>query len=152
MIGSSDDLLTAARFIYGDDLPRQLHLLGVLPRLRAGEDPRSLAREVGTTTKNLTFMGNAVRGDFGNSIFQNRPVIRIIGEQLPSTVELTASAMLVALLMALPVVLFAVVYVLNPEYVMLLFTEPMGKKMLAGAIVLQLMGAIAIRRIIQIKI
>jgi ABC-type dipeptide/oligopeptide/nickel transport system permease component len=48
-------------------------------------------------------MGNALRGDFGNSIFQNRPVIRIIGEQLPSTLELTASAMLVALLIGLPV-------------------------------------------------
>src|SRR6266568_8951047 len=48
----------------------------------------------------LTFMGNALHGDFGNSIFQNRPVIRIISEQLPSTLELTASAMLVALLTA----------------------------------------------------
>jgi peptide/nickel transport system permease protein len=51
----------------------------------------------------LTFMGNAVRGDFGNSIFQNRPVIRIIGEQFPSTLELTASAMLVAGLIGLPI-------------------------------------------------
>ncbi len=51
----------------------------------------------------LTFMGNALHGDFGNSIFQNRPVIRIISEQVPSTLELTASAMLVALFIGLPV-------------------------------------------------
>src|ERR1051326_8649109 len=51
----------------------------------------------------LTFMGNALRGDFGNSIFQNRPVMRIIGEQFPSTLELTASAMLVAVLIGLPI-------------------------------------------------
>src|SRR3954451_6081174 len=51
----------------------------------------------------LTFMGNAVHGEFGNSIFQNRPVIRIIGEQVPSTLELTASAMLVAVLIGVPV-------------------------------------------------
>src|SRR5207237_9489636 len=33
-----------------------------------------------------------------------------------------------AVLMALPVLLFFVVYTLNPDYVMLLFTEPLRKK------------------------
>src|SRR5215204_5515926 len=47
----------------------------------------------------LIFLGNAVRGDFGSSIFQNRPVIRIIAEQLPSTFELTVSAMAIAILL-----------------------------------------------------
>jgi tight adherence protein B len=55
-------------------------------------------------------------------------------------------------LMALPILLFIVVYALNPGYVMLLFTEPLGQKMLGGAIVLQVLGAIAIRRIVNIKI
>jgi tight adherence protein B len=57
-----------------------------------------------------------------------------------------------AVLMALPVVLFFAVYTLNPDYVMLLFTEPLGRKMLTGAIVMQLFGAYVIRRIIDIKI
>jgi tight adherence protein B len=35
---------------------------------------------------------------------------------------------------------------------MLLFTEPLGQKILAGAIVLQVIGAVAIRRIVNIKI
>src|SRR3954452_16870124 len=47
----------------------------------------------------LVFLGNAVQGDFGSSIFQNRPVIRIIAEQLPSTIELTLSAMAIAILL-----------------------------------------------------
>jgi tight adherence protein B len=55
-------------------------------------------------------------------------------------------------LQALPVLLFIIVYALNPTYVMLLFTEPLGQKMLAGAIVLQILGAVAIRRIVNIKI
>jgi tight adherence protein B len=55
-------------------------------------------------------------------------------------------------LMALPVLMFIVIYALNPSYVMLLFTEPLGQKMLGGAIVLQILGAIAIRRIVNIKI
>ncbi len=55
-------------------------------------------------------------------------------------------------LLALPPVLFLAVYRLNPEYVMVLFTDPMGKKMLAGGLLMQLMGAVAIRKIIDIKV
>jgi tight adherence protein B len=55
-------------------------------------------------------------------------------------------------LLALPVLLFLTVYQLNREYVMVLFTEPMGKKMLAGAIFMQILGALAIRKIINIKV
>lgn len=55
-------------------------------------------------------------------------------------------------LLALPVVLFLVVYQMNRSYIMVLFTEPMGKKMLAGAVVMQVLGALAIRKIINIKV
>jgi tight adherence protein B len=55
-------------------------------------------------------------------------------------------------LLGLPPLLFLTVYKLNPEYVMPLFTDPMGRKMLAGAIVMQLMGAIVIKKIVNIKV
>jgi tight adherence protein B len=55
-------------------------------------------------------------------------------------------------LMALPIVLFFAVYYLNPDYVMLLFTEELGRKMIAGAAVLQILGAITIKKIVNIKI
>jgi tight adherence protein B len=55
-------------------------------------------------------------------------------------------------LLALPPVLFAVVYRMNPDYLMLLFTDPLGKKMLAGGIVMQLLGAIVIRKIVNIRV
>jgi tight adherence protein B len=55
-------------------------------------------------------------------------------------------------LLAMPPALFAAVYKLNPEYVMLLFTDPLGKKMLIGTVVLQLMGAWMIRKIVNIKV
>jgi tight adherence protein B len=55
-------------------------------------------------------------------------------------------------LMALPVVLFFAVYYLNPDYVMLLFTDPMGTKMLAVAVFLQIVGALVIRKIVNIKV
>lgn len=55
-------------------------------------------------------------------------------------------------LLALPVVLFGAVYKLNPEYVMVLFKDPLGKKMLAGAVFMQLLGAYMIRKIVNIKV
>jgi tight adherence protein B len=55
-------------------------------------------------------------------------------------------------LLGLPPVLFLTVYRLNPDYVMMLFTDPMGKKMLAGAVVMQVLGALVIRKIINIKV
>jgi tight adherence protein B len=57
-----------------------------------------------------------------------------------------------AVLLAMPPVLGLVVYYLNAPYVMLLFTDPMGQKMLVGAVIAQLLGAIVIRKIINIKI
>ena len=57
-----------------------------------------------------------------------------------------------AVLIALPFVVFVALYVLNREYVMLLFNEPLGKKMLAAGIVMQLLGAVIIRRIINVQL
>jgi tight adherence protein B len=55
-------------------------------------------------------------------------------------------------LLALPPMLFLAVYYLNPDYVMVLFTDPMGKKMLAGGVIMQLLGALVIRKIVNIKV
>jgi tight adherence protein B len=55
-------------------------------------------------------------------------------------------------LLALPPVLFLAVYKLNPEYISVLFTESMGKQMLAAAAVMQVLGALVIRKIINIKV
>ena len=55
-------------------------------------------------------------------------------------------------LLALPFVLFIAVYQLNPDYVMVLFTDPMGTKMLAVAVIMQILGALVIRKIVNIKV
>jgi len=57
----------------------------------------------------LVFLANAVRGDFGISFFHRRPVIDVIGERLPATIELTLAAMLVALMVAIPLGVLAAV-------------------------------------------
>jgi len=55
-------------------------------------------------------------------------------------------------LMALPICLFFAVWHLNSEYVMLLFTDEIGRQMVAVAAVLQVLGAICIKKIIAIKV
>ena len=55
-------------------------------------------------------------------------------------------------LMALPFVLLIAVYQLNPDYVMVLFHDPLGTKMLVVAAVMQVLGALVIRKIVDIKV
>lgn len=50
----------------------------------------------------LIFLGNAASGDFGLSFFHRRPVIDVIAERLPATIELTLVALVLALSIAIP--------------------------------------------------
>jgi tight adherence protein B len=55
-------------------------------------------------------------------------------------------------LLALPPMLFVAVYRMNPDYLLLLFTDELGKKMLIGGILMQLFGALVIRKIVNIRV
>ena len=55
-------------------------------------------------------------------------------------------------LLALPPALFVAVYRLNPDYLNLLFTDEMGRKMLIGGIAMQVFGALVIRKIVNIRV
>ncbi len=55
-------------------------------------------------------------------------------------------------LLALPPGLFVAMLFLNKEYIMKLFSDPMGQWLLGGAIVMQFLGALVIRKIIDIKV
>ena len=46
----------------------------------------------------VNYMGRVAQGDFGDSIFQNEPVLKLIMERLPATIELTAAALIFAAL------------------------------------------------------
>lgn len=50
----------------------------------------------------LTWLGNVVRGDLGNSLTDRTPVVDQIRQRLPATIELTIGTFLVALLIAVP--------------------------------------------------
>lgn len=55
-------------------------------------------------------------------------------------------------LAVLPIIVGVTIYFLNPEYMKLLFTHPMGKLMVAVAAIMQVIGYIWIRNIVDIEI
>lgn len=57
----------------------------------------------------VLFIGNAARGEFGLSFFHRRPVIDVIGERLPATIELTLAALVLSLVIAIPLGVLAAV-------------------------------------------
>ena len=78
-----------------------------------------------------------------------RERVRIRGEIRTQTAQGRISGIIVSLL---PVVLGLVIYLLNPEYVKLLFVHPVGKIMLGVAGLGQVIGIIVIRRIVDIEV
>lgn len=55
------------------------------------------------------------------------------------------------LLAALPIVLAAALYAIAPDHMSVLFVEPLGRTMLLVAVVLQILGFLAIRRVIDVE-
>jgi tight adherence protein B len=56
------------------------------------------------------------------------------------------------LLAVLPIAVFTLLYMINPVYMSILFTDPIGKILVIAAISMQLLGYLWIRKIIKIEI
>ena len=52
----------------------------------------------------------------------------------------------------LPIVMGGIIFLLNPDYIKILFTHPIGKILLGSAIMMELLGAIVIKKIVTIKV
>jgi peptide/nickel transport system permease protein len=61
-------------------------------------------------TRFAAFIGHAVQGDFGQSLFHRRPVAAVIAERLPATIELSFVAMVFALVLSIPLGVIAAVH------------------------------------------
>ncbi len=72
----------------------------------------------------LVFLGNALRGDLGRSFVFNEPALQLILQRMPATLELAFGAMFLALLVGLPLGLYAG---LRPK-------SPVAKLIMAGSI------------------
>lgn len=58
----------------------------------------------------LHFLQNALQGDLGSSFVYNRPALELIFERMPATFELAAAAMLLAILIGVPLGVYAGLY------------------------------------------
>jgi tight adherence protein B len=74
---------------------------------------------------------------------------RILGQVKALTAEGRLSGIV---LIALPVVLFLVMLHIKPDYVQLLWTEPLGIKMSVFGALMQVLGAVVIKKIVDIKV
>lgn len=78
-----------------------------------------------------------------------RERFRIMGEIRVYTAQGRLTGMLLA---GLPLILGVVMFLLRPEYIMVLFKEQVGLMMVAAAVALQVVGFFVIRRIVHINI
>jgi tight adherence protein B len=78
-----------------------------------------------------------------------RTRIRLKGELKALTAQGRFSGIIVGLL---PLIIGTALYALNPEYMRLLFTHPMGKMMLMGAAGSMVLGLLLIRKIVNITL
>lgn len=74
---------------------------------------------------------------------------KILGQVKALTAEGRLSGIV---LIALPICLFMLMLWMKPDYIRMLWTEPMGIKMSIGAVVLMVVGAYSIKKIIDIKV
>jgi len=63
--------------------------------------------------------------------------------------EARASAMILG---SLPFVLFAIIFLMNPDYEMMLFTDPRGRLVLIGGLVTMAMGILVMRKMVRFEI
>src|SRR5262245_53128021 len=77
------------------------------------QDQEILTRHLGLDKPLLVqyglYIGNLLRGDFGNSILTRRPVAEHLWERLPATVELRFVAMLLSVLIGIPLGMYSAV-------------------------------------------
>jgi len=74
---------------------------------------------------------------------------RILGQVKALTAEGRLSGVV---LIALPFVLFLVMLHIKPDYIQLLWTDPLGIKMSVFGLIMQVLGALLIKKIIDIKV
>jgi tight adherence protein B len=78
-----------------------------------------------------------------------RARIKLKGEINVLTAQGRISGLIISLL---PVALGFALYVVNPTYIIVLFTEPIGMMMIGASVVMQLIGIFFIRKIIRIEV
>lgn len=97
-------------------------MIGLGPDVSA-EQRDAIAAEYGldapVPVQYVRWLGDVLRGDFGNSLSNGAPVVDEIASRLPATLELTLLATVVSLVIAIPAGILAAVYRGGPIDVLL---------------------------------
>ena len=94
-------LFFVMRAVPGDVVRLQLADAGSVTPERMAEIEDQLGLDEPILSQYVTWLGNIVRGDFGESLWERRPVTEMIGERLPVTIELAVLAIIIAVSMGL---------------------------------------------------
>lgn len=86
----------------------------LLPPDATPEDRERLERQLGFDrpiyVQYASYMAGAMRGDFGVSLRSGQPAMGLVLERLPATLELTAAAMMLTVILAFPLGIIAAIF------------------------------------------
>ena len=78
----------------------------MLPETATQEERETLQNSLGLNdplpVQHLHFLGDLVKGDFGDSFRYNTDALELVMERLPATIELAIAAMIVAIIISIP--------------------------------------------------
>ena len=143
------------------DDPTGRELRRVVLETRLGRDMElaleDLARRMDSRDFDWVVMAIRIQREVGGNLAELLSSVAetmISRERLRREVSaLTAEGRLSAIVVgALPLVIGAAIMVLNPGYINTLFTEPLGKAMLLGSVVLMVIGFVWMRKTIEIDV
>jgi peptide/nickel transport system permease protein len=118
LVGASMLIFVLMRLVPGDIAEILVYQTGSETSGVQQEQIQRIRQELGLTepvmVQYLSWMGGAVRGDFGKSYTQRRPVLDILRERFPRSMELALLTLALALLWAIPLGVVSAVHQNGP--------------------------------------
>jgi len=106
LVGASIFIFVLMRLVPGDIAEILVYQTGGETSVIQQKQIRQIRQELGldkpVVVQYLDWLGNAARGDFGQSYTQQRPVADILKERVPRSIELAVLTILLAMLWAVP--------------------------------------------------
>lgn len=103
LLGVSILIFTAIRLVPGDAITAMLGTeAGMLTEVQRASLERYFGLDKPPVEQYVSWLGGAVRGDLGLSMRYGQPVLQLIAERFPTTLELAIMSLLVALVTGIP--------------------------------------------------
>jgi peptide/nickel transport system permease protein len=96
-------VFVALRLVPGDVVRLQLADSPGVTEQQIAERAAELGLDKPVVSQFFSFLGHAVTGDFGRSFQNDEPVLSLIGDRLPTTLQLGLMALIIGLLLGVPI-------------------------------------------------